>query len=444
MSPAAFIMHSMVTDPARQARGLSSPDHPWSVAKLNRNLAAYIDRLGVLWVEGEVTQFSRRPGQMSFFTLRDINSPASMRVSVPREVLSRFEKSGAMISVGDRLNVEGKLSVWETSGSISVRANAIRPVGTGEHLARIEMLKNSLRAEGLFDPRLKKKLPLLPHRVGLIVGRESAAERDVLTVAAKRWPGVQFEVINTPVQGHGTVPKVIAALEKLDADTAVDVIIIARGGGSVEDLLPFSDEDLVRAVSRASTPVVSAIGHEPDNPLVDYVADVRAATPTDAAKRVVPDLAEELQKIDYARTALRNRLHARIDNARRTIAQFRNRPVLADPLRPVKLEIERVERSRDSGLRRITEVHRQHAAKVQSLSSHLNALGPSQTLERGYSIVQVLPRGGEEPQVVTTIEDAPPGSQLRIRVGDGSIAAASIGVTPAPSKTNSPESNTPS
>ena len=327
--------------------------------------------------------------------------------------------------------VYGKPTFFTGRGSFSLRATEIRPVGVGELLARIERLRQQLASEGLFDASRKLPLPYLPRCIGLITGRGSAAERDVLSVAEDRWPHVNFKVINTAVQGAPAVPEVITALEALDADPEVDVIIIARGGGSVEDLLPFSEEALQRAVSRARTPVVSAIGHEPDNPVLDNVADLRAATPTDAAKRVVPDAREELLRLDQLRQRAAAALRGWVDRQQQNLQTLRSRPVLADPFTPITRQEEEVQRALTMVRRDITYLLNSHESQVRALRAQVSALGPSATLARGYSVVQVIPRDGSEPEVVTSYEQAPPGSQLRIRVADGSVTAASIAHSPA-------------
>ena len=258
----------------------NTPDTPWPVGKVNDQVKGWIERLGYLWVEGQLTQINFKPTwKLSYLTLRDVQQEKSVQLTCPSSMLQSLS---APLKDGDRVIVHGKPAFYAGRGSFSLWTTEIRHVGIGDLLARIEKLRQQLSAEGLFDPARKRPLPYLPHKIGLITGRGSAAERDVMAVAHDRWPAVQFRVLNTAVQGANTVPEVIDALQQLDADPEVDVIIIARGGGSVEDLLPFSEEALQRAVAAAGTPVISAIGHEPDNPVLDNVADVRAATPTDA------------------------------------------------------------------------------------------------------------------------------------------------------------------
>lgn len=407
----------------------SSPEAPWPVSKVNSEVKGWIQRLGSLWVEGELTQVNMKPTwKLSYLTLRDTESETSVQLTASTSLLRGLASPPRD---GDRVVVHGRPAFYEGRGTFSLWITEIRPVGIGELLARIEALRNALAKEGLFDPARKKRLPYLPTRVGLITGRGSAAERDVLSVARDRWPAVEFEVINTPVQGATAVPEIIAALQRLDAHPEVDVIIIARGGGSVEDLLPFSEESLQRAVAAASTPVVSAIGHEPDNPILDNIADLRAATPTDAAKRVVPDVSEERALVAEARSRMAAALRGWVYRERQGVMSMRSRPVLADPMTPITRRREEIGRAIAMIRRDVTVLVQRETAQIASLRSQVSALGPSATLSRGYSVVQVVPRDGSDPEVVMSIEQSPPGSQLRIRVSDGSITAAGMSTTPA-------------
>ena len=407
----------------------TSAENPWPVREVNSKVKAWIERLGSVWVEGQLAQVNMKPSwRFSYLTLRDVEAEMSLQVTCDTALL---QNAPTPLRDGDRVVVYGKPTFFTGRGSFSLRATEIRPVGVGELLARIEHLRQQLASEGLFDASRKLPLPYLPRCIGLITGRGSAAERDVLSVAEDRWPHVHFKVINTAVQGAPAVPEVIAALEALDADPEVDVIIIARGGGSVEDLLPFSEEALQRAVSRARTPVVSAIGHEPDNPVLDNVADLRAATPTDAAKRVVPDAREELLRLDQLRQRAAAALRGWVDRQQQNLQTLRSRPVLADPFTPITRQEEEVQRALTMVRRDITYLLNSHESQVRALRAQVSALGPSATLARGYSVVQVIPRDGSEPEVVTSYEQAPPGSQLRIRVADGSVTAASIAHSPA-------------
>ncbi|MCG7234572.1 MULTISPECIES: exodeoxyribonuclease VII large subunit [Corynebacterium] len=402
----------------------NTPETPWPVGQVNDQVKGWIERLGYLWVEGQLTQINYKPTwKLSYLTLRDVQQEKSVQLTCSSSMLHNLPTP---LKDGDRVIVHGKPAFYAGRGSFSLWTTEIRHVGIGDLLARIEKLRAQLAAEGLFDPARKRPLPYLPQKIGLITGRGSAAERDVVAVARDRWPAVQFRVINTAVQGANTVPEVISALQELDGDAEIDVIIIARGGGSVEDLLPFSEEALQRAVVAASTPVVSAIGHEPDSPVLDNVADLRAATPTDAAKRVVPSVAEERAVIAEARSRMAAALRGWVERERRGLDNIRSRPVLADPMTPIRARREEVERMRTSMRRELRVLLDRETRHVESLRARVSALGPSATLARGYSIVQVLPKDGSDPEVVSSYEQSPPGAQLRIRVGDGSITAVSM------------------
>lgn len=414
---------------SESGRPASTAEAPWSVSKLNTTVKGWIEKLGWLWVEGQLAQINAKPTwKLSYLTLRDTQEQVSVQLTVNSALLQGMPTP---LKEGDRVVVRGKPAFYAGRGTFSMWVTDIRHVGEGELLARIERLRKQLAAEGLFDPARKKPLPYLPQKIGLITGKASAAERDVLSVAQARWPAVQFSIINTPVQGALAVPAVVKALEQLDRDPEVDVIIIARGGGSVEDLLPFSEEALQRAVAAATTPVVSAIGHEPDNPVLDNVADVRAATPTDAAKRVVPDVAQERALVTEARERMAAALRGWVQRERNGLASVRSRPVLADPMSAITRRREDVDRARGLIRRDVTYLLQKEQAAVASLRAQVTALGPSATLARGYAVAQVLPRDGSGPEVVTSIEQSPPGSQLRIRVGDGSITAAAMATQPA-------------
>ncbi len=413
---------------ARASGTPSSPEQPWPVRVVADQVAAWIHRLGAVWVEGQITQLSLRPGtRMAFLTLRDPSVDNSLTLTCPPRLIS---EAPVPVTEGSRVIVRGTPRFYTGRGSFSLQVSEIRPVGVGELLARIERLKQALSAEGLFDPRLKRSLPFLPGCIGLITGRASAAERDVVEVSRGRWPDVRFAVRNTAVQGPSAVPQILDALTELDADPSVDVIILARGGGSVEDLLPFSDEALVRAVSRCRTPVVSAIGHEPDSPLSDLVADLRAATPTDAAKRVVPDVAEERRRIAEARERTSRALHGWVERERHQLSTLRSRPVMADPHRIVDSRGEVVAEALRAARRDVTRIIHTETTSLGHLAARLTTLGPAATLARGYAVVQSV-AGEHDGRVVSSIAHAPAGSQLRIRVADGALSAAVLGSTPA-------------
>ena len=409
-----------MTSAAHTPQG-QSPENPYPVRAVAIRVAGWIDKLGMVWVEGQIAQMTMRPGSSTvFMVLRDPAADMSLSITCPRDlVLSAPVK----LAEGTQVIVLGKPNFYTGRGTFSLRVNEIRAVGVGELLARIERLRRLLDAEGLFDPRLKRPLPFLPGCVGLITGRASAAERDVTTVAAARWPAVRFVVRNTVVQGPNAVAQIVEALRDLDRDPEVDVIVLARGGGSVEDLLPFSDETLCRAIAACTTPVVSAVGHEPDNPLCDLVADLRAATPTDAAKRIVPDTIAEQALVDDLRRRAAQALRNWVTREERHLAQLRSRPVLAEPLRMLTARSEEIHRARAAARRDITRLIDTEADRIGHLSARLATLGPSATLARGYAVVQAGSR------VLRTVADAPAGTELRIRVADGAVTAVSTGET---------------
>src|ERR1017187_676458 len=386
----------------------TSADSPVPVRTVMRLVGDWIGRLGRIWVEGQIAELTRRGGT-AFLTLRDPVAAVSVRVICARTVLDASDPPPAE---GARVLVWAKPDFNANKGSFSLSAVEIRAVGIGELLARLERLRRTLAAEGLFAAERKRPLPFLPGEIGLICGRDSAAERDVLRNAARRWPAVRFRVQQVAVQGGYAVAEVIDSLQRLDADPAVEVIIITRGGGSIEDLLPFSDESLVRAVAACQTPVVSAIGHEQDAPLLDYVADVRASTPTDAARRVVPDVAEQLALI----AQLRGR-------ARRCVAGWlaglRSRPVLASPVREV-------ERRQEQVLALAQRAHRCLSARldrahddVAHTRGRLLALSPAATLRRGYAIVQRAAG-----TVVRTATNVAEGEKLTVRFAEDQMVVA--------------------
>ncbi|TDZ81179.1 exodeoxyribonuclease VII large subunit [Mycobacteroides salmoniphilum] len=402
----------------------TSPENPWPVRAVATRVAKWIDRLGQVWVEGQLTQIDVRPGSKTvFMVLRDPSADMSLTVTCPPDMV---RNAPVKLTEGTQVVVCGKPTFYTVRGSFSLRLSEIRAVGMGELLARIERLRQLLAAEGLFDVRLKRPVPFLPSRIGLITGRASAAEHDVTSVALARWPAVQFAVRNTPVQGPHAVAEIVAALQALDADPAVDVIVLARGGGSVEDLLPFSDETLCRAISACRTPVVSAVGHEPDNPLSDLVADLRAATPTDAAKKLVPDAAAEQALILDLRRRSAQALRNWVQREQRGLDQVRSRPVLADPLRMVTVRHDEISVARAALRRDMKRLVESETQRVGHLSAQLATLGPAATLARGYSVVQRVRDDGTV-EVLRTVADAPAGASLRVRVSDGAVTATVTG-----------------
>ncbi len=401
----------------------TSADSPAPLRQISTLIGSWIDRLSPVWIEAEIAQLTRRPG-ICFLTLRDLRATISIDATCHVGVL---DASPAPIMVGARVVVQARPSFYAPRGSLALEVREIRLQGEGELLARLERTRQLLAAEGLFAAHHKARLPFLPTGVGLITGKDSAAERDVLENARRRWPDVRFVVRHSLMQGEGAARGVIDALSALDADPSVDVIIVARGGGSVQDLLPFSDEGLVRAVFATRTPVVSAIGHEPDSPILDLVADHRASTPTDAAKHVVPDVAEELSGVDAARDRLRYAVHAHVDREQRQLDSLRSRPVLARPSSMVDEAVRVVDdqraRARRSVLHRIDRAGDEighHLARVRGLS-------PLATLERGYAVAQ-LPDGS----VVTRLEQVSIDTDITVRVIDGTLTARTLSVQETP------------
>lgn len=371
----------------------TSAEQPAPVRTVSRLVSDYIGRLGSVWIDGQVAEFRPRPGARNvYLTLRDPD--VDMSLTVVADVALTGSVSPP-IEAGQRIVVHAKPEFWTGRGSLQFRAREIRPVGIGELLLQLERLKALLTAEGLFAPERKRPLPFIPRRIGLICGRNSAAMHDVLVNAQERWPAARFEVREVAVQGVQAVPAVTEALAELDALADVDVIVIARGGGSVEDLLPFSNEALVRAVAACRTPVVSAIGHEQDTPLLDLVADLRASTPTDAAKRIVPSLVEQAQIVSTLQRRLRTQVEHRLD---------REGSAIADRRRRARSIVEhQLDRSGDD---------------IRHLAARVRALSPASTLERGYAIVTT-----GAGSIVRDSGEVRTGDHLHIRVAHGAFDA---------------------
>ncbi|HLQ81163.1 MAG TPA: exodeoxyribonuclease VII large subunit [Brachybacterium sp.] len=401
----------------------TTAENPWPLRQLSVKVGEYVARMSPLWVEGEIVQLNRRPGAgLSFMTLRDVDVDMSFSVPVREHVLRALPVEPVP---GARVVVHAKPTFWTKRGSLQLEADDIRPVGLGELLARLEQLKRVLSAEGLFASSRKQPLPFLPRTVGLICGRESAAERDVVVNARRRWPAARFAIREVAVQGNRAVREVSAALRELDDLDEVDVIIISRGGGSLEDLLPFSDEQLTRLVAGARTPIVSAIGHEVDTPLIDLAADVRASTPTDAAKRVVPDIIAEVEQLELGRTRLRAAIRARIEREQSALDAMRSRPVLEDPSTILAGRADEI-RSRIALARTLIGSRLDRAAdEVDHLGRQVRALSPLATLERGYAVVQdadgTIIRSPDQPEI---------GQALSVRVAGGRFGAERTGSDP--------------
>lgn len=397
----------------------TSAESPAPLRQISTLVDGYIGRLGAVWIEGEIAELNRRPG-ICFLTLRDLEAKISMSATCRSGVL---DSSAAPIIEGAHVVVHAKPNFYTPSGKFALEIREIRPQGEGKLLAQLERRKQLLAAEGLFDSRLKKRLPVLPRAIGLITGRESAAERDVLENARLRWPGVTFVVRHALMQGPQSASNVIAEVKDLDG--IVDVIVIARGGGSIEDLLPFSDEALIRAVHACGTPVVSAIGHEPDTPILDLVADLRASTPTDAAKRIVPDVAEELAGLAQTRGRASRAISSMVEREAHGFMLLRSRPVFANPMSLVDAQQQvmaeatgRLRRALQHRIDRDGDAVSHHVARVRALS-------PLATLERGYAIAQ-----SEDGSVITDATQAPERFTVRFAQGRTHVVVESIEENP--------------
>jgi exodeoxyribonuclease VII large subunit len=378
----------------------------------------YVERLGPIWIEGEISELNERSGMMAFMRLRDPSVDMSISVMCHKSVIAAVKP----LPDNARIVMYAKPSWYTKNGSLSFSAREIRQVGVGELLARLEALKNLLAGEGLFNSDRKVALPLLPKVIGLICGRNTDAEKDVVENAKRRWPSVQFEIREVTVQGAAAVTEVSAALRELEANKDVEVIIITRGGGSFEDLLPFSDEGLVRLAASCETPIVSAIGHEKDSPLLDLVADYRASTPTDAAKRVVPDIAEEIQMISAMRDRARRNLLNRLDLETTRITNFKNRPVMKDPHVLITSRAEIIAGLRDRSNRSFGASIKLAKEELKQIKARVRALSPQSTLDRGYSVVQLT-----DGQIVTDPKKLKVGDELRLRLAKGETKATAQG-----------------
>jgi len=396
----------------------TSSDAPATVRVVSEAIKEYVERLGPIWIEGEISELNERSGMMAFMRLRDPSVDMSISVMCHKSVIAAVKP----LPDNARIVMYAKPSWYTKNGSLSFSAREIRQVGVGELLARLEALKNLLAGEGLFNSDRKVALPLLPKVIGLICGRNTDAEKDVVENAKRRWPSVQFEIREVTVQGATAVTEVSAALRELEANKDVEVIIITRGGGSFEDLLPFSDEGLVRLAASCETPIVSAIGHEKDSPLLDLVADYRASTPTDAAKRVVPDIAEEIQMISAMRDRARRTLLNRLDLETTRITNFKNRPVMKDPHVLITTRAEVIAGLRDRSNRSFGASIKLAKEELKQIKARVRALSPQSTLDRGYSVVQLA-----DGQIVTDPKKLKAGDELRLRLAKGETKATALG-----------------
>jgi exodeoxyribonuclease VII large subunit len=364
----------------------------YSVSAFNRGVGSWLARLPTIWVEGEVTELRRQDGWQSvFLTLKDVEDGSCLPVSMPR---TTFDALRLDVADGDKVHVYGRPELYEARGVFQLRALSLEPLGLGAALARIERLKKALGAEGLFAAERKRPLPLLPRRIGLLTGNEAAAKRDFVTAVAARFPAARVLVAETLVQGVKAPAAIVATLEALVREPEIDVLVIARGGGSFEDLLPFSDERVVRAVAACPVPVVSAVGHEQDTPLCDLAADARASTPTGAARLVVPDERQLRGDLDRLRAALGRDTRRILERGRQTLA--------TDAQRLTRAPAVLLERKR---------------ARVEALAGRLRALSPKATLERGYAIVRT------EAGIVRSASAAGPGTRIDVELAEGGLAA---------------------
>jgi exodeoxyribonuclease VII large subunit len=392
----------------------TSSDSPAPVRVVTEAIKEYVDRLGPIWIEGEIAELNERSGMMAFMRLRDTSADMSLSVMCHKSVIAAVKP----LPANARVVIYAKPSWYTKSGTLSMSAKEIRQVGVGELLARLEALKTLLASEGLFSLDRKVALPLLPRKVGLICGRNTDAEKDVVENARRRWPAVEFEIREVTVQGAAAVVEVSAALRELEADSEVDVIIITRGGGSFEDLLPFSDESLIRLAADCQTPIVSAIGHEKDSPLLDLVADYRASTPTDAAKRVVPDIAEEIANIQKMRDRAFRALSARVDYEQNFISQLRSRPVMKDPGAFLTILSDELRDLRQRSTRSFTATIDAERKELKAITAHLRSLSPQSTLDRGYSVVR-----NAKGDVIRDPKQVKSGDILAIKVAKGETSA---------------------
>ena len=396
----------------------TSSEAPATVRTVSEAIKEYVDRLGPIWIEGEISELNERSGMMAFMRLRDPSVDMSISVMCHKSVIAAVKP----LPDNARIVMYAKPSWYTKNGSLSFSAREIRQVGVGELLARLEALKNLLAGEGLFNSDRKVALPLLPKVIGLICGRNTDAEKDVVENAKRRWPSVQFEIREVTVQGAAAVSEVSEALRELEANKDVEVIIITRGGGSFEDLLPFSDEGLVRLAASCTTPIVSAIGHEKDSPLLDLVADYRASTPTDAAKRVVPDISEEIAMIEAMRDRARRTLVNRLDLEATRITNFKNRPVMKDPHVLITTRAEVIAGLRDRSNRSFGSSLKLAKEELKQIKARVRALSPQSTLDRGYSVVQLA-----DGQIVTDPKKLKAGDELRLRLAKGETKATAQG-----------------
>ena len=387
----------------------AGPELPFAVHHIAQLMSDYIGRLGQAWIEGQLLEV-RETRALTYMKLRDTDREEVISIYMQS---SSFREISPAVEQGSRVVIQGKADWWPKKGSLQFKVLQLRAVGLGELMARIEALRNLLAAEGLFNEDRKVPLPFLPRRVGLICGQNSDAMFDVIENAKRRWPDVEFVVREVPVQGPSAVKQITTSLSELDAIDDVDVIVIARGGGSFEDLLPFSDESLIRSVAACVTPVVAAIGHEEDRPLIDYVADYRASTPTDAARKIVPDVVQELSDLRNTRVRALQLVTSRLEIAQQALSALRERPALSNPAELIDQRLLENTARRELIHSRVSHSIDLQISKMTGYAATLRALSPQGTLERGFSIVR---KAGH---VVSSASSVTSGDSLQVRTASG-------------------------
>lgn len=405
--------------PARAAE--TSAQNPWPVSVLSQKFYGAVERWPSAWVTGQITQINTRRAGSAYITLRDDFEDIAMEVNG----FGRFAAAASQFVQGDRVVIHGKPNLWMKRTSLSLRGDAIIAAGAGGSLkAMIDELRKKLKGEGLFDADRKQPLPEFPHCIGLICAPQARAEGDVITNVRLRWPVVDFKVTHVHVQGEQCPSDVIKAIAQMDADPDVDVIIVARGGGAFEDLIGFSDEGVVRAAAAAHTPLISAIGHEDDWTLLDLVADLRASTPTDAAKKVVPDVREQMQLINVNIERMRMRIDATVNNETRLIEGYANRPSLTQPLTMLEPHQRLIDDARTRMRIGLTRILDDASLTIEKAHASLTALSPQSTLNRGYAVVQ-----GADGHVIDDANAVNTGDQLTMTLKHGVIVSEVTTVT---------------
>ncbi|MGO1488587.1 MAG: exodeoxyribonuclease VII large subunit [Arachnia sp.] len=397
----------------------SSEAQPQPLGRVVMAVKDWVGRCSEIWVDAQVIEIKRRSGPTQFLTFRDRVADLSAKVTISAMVLD----AAGPLPEGSRVTARVRPRVWERNSTLSFECLELVVAGEGKLLARLEQLKRKLQAEGLFDIQRKRRVPLIPRRIGLVTGKGSDAERDVLATVESRWPAL-FTVVHCPVQGPSSAEAVMLAIQRLDSDKEVDVIIVARGGGSLEDLLSFSDEGVVRAVAHCATPVISAIGHEQDIPLLDFVADVRASTPTDAGKRVVPDFTAEMDVMAQARIRLKGAITQRLEVTQRSLEDLRSRPVLKDPTSAFAAHTDKLTLLNHRLRTGIDTVLRHQESGLRTDLASVRAMSPKATLERGYAVLF----DGDD--TVSSIDATTVGASLRAHLADGQLALDVTGIHP--------------